>query len=107
ELDPNLQEAKDLLNRISYSIPEAVGRNDDGSFTLLGLTATPIPPTPWGGPATEAAPPSTPQAVAVTQTLSSLTSPPVETPGAQNPLCGSAFLLPALFGVAFVIKKRK
>ena len=107
ELDPNLQEAKDLLNRISYSIPEAVGRNDDGSFTLLGLTATPIPPTPWGEPATEAAPPSTPQTVAATQTLSSPTSLPVETPGAQNPLCGSAFLLPALFGVAFVIKKRK
>lgn len=47
ELDPDNERAKELLEEISRAIPEAVAANDDGSFTLLGLTATPVPPTPY------------------------------------------------------------
>lgn len=103
-LDPNNELAKNLLLDISYQIPQAVQRNEDESFTLLGLTATPIPPTPWGGFATETPPPSTP-APAATPTVNSATTE-VPEPTATNPLCGSAFLLPALLGMVMVTRRR-
>lgn len=107
-LDPNNQLAKDLLLEISYQIPQAV-QADGENFILLGLTATPAPPTPWGGFATETALPSTPAPVDSTQAESTHEVQPAatEAPAAQNPLCGSAFLLPALFGIISVMKKRK
>lgn len=107
-LDPNNELAKNMLLDISYEIPQAVQRGDDGSFILLGLTATPAPPTPWGGFPTET-PQPTPEPAATTQAKSTPTLQPAQTdePATTNPLCGSAFLLPALFGIVFVLKRRK
>ncbi|MFN8381188.1 MAG: hypothetical protein U0V02_04575 [Anaerolineales bacterium] len=100
-LDPNNQQAKDLLTEISYAMPDVV-RIEGDTFVFLGLTATPIPPTPFS--------------VVETPTIvPTVTSPPptyamgVNTPepvSAPNPLCGSAFLLPALFGGIIVFTKR-
>lgn len=106
-LDPNNQLAKDLLLEISYQVPQAVQQNEDESFTLLGLTATPIPPTPWGGYPTET-PQPTPTLVSVTQAESTPQAQPpaTEVPTAQNPLCGSAALLPALLGMVMVARRR-
>lgn len=103
KLDPNLQLAKDLLLQINYSLPDAVQQNDDGSFTLLGLTATPVPPTPWVATATPTLVPAAATPTA-TFTMGVNTPKPVSAP---TPLCGSAFLLPALFGMLLINKKRK
>lgn len=104
-LDPNNQQAKDLLQEIAWALPEAV-QVDGNNFVLLGLTATPIPPTPYLLP-TEL-PQPTPE-LAATQTQPTLTNQPAPTeiPTAPNPLCGSAFLLTALFGMVVVVKRRK
>jgi len=105
ELDPNLQQAKDLLLEISYSIPDAVQQNEDESFTLLGLTATPVPPTPWGGDAT---PTVIPAEATPTATFTTGVIPPnTPEPSASNPLCGGAFLLPALLGLMFFTKRQR
>ncbi len=108
-LDPNLQEAKDLLNFISYQVPGAVQRNDDETFTMLGLTATPLPPTPWSGFPTET-PLSTPVVVSTSQTLSTPTAGSVPSQPSSsskgNPLCGSAAIFPLLFGL-IALNKRK
>lgn len=101
-IDPNLQLAKDLLNEISYAVPDAVSIDGD-TFIYLGLTATPVPPTPW---AAEATPTFTPAVTIPTPTYSMGVNTP-EPVSAPNPLCGSAFLLPALFGVIFMHRKRK
>jgi hypothetical protein len=104
-LDPNNQQAKDLLLEMSYMAPEAVGREGD-DFVLLGLTATPIPPTRFP---TETPLPSTPTPVSAAQTESTPEAQPAptEVPTARNPLCGSAFLLPALLGMVFIAKRKK
>jgi hypothetical protein len=107
-LDPNNQLARDLLLEISYQIPEAV-QVDGNDFILLGLTATPIPPTPYGGYPTEmpsptSEPAATAQAIS-TPTVNSTTTE-VPEPFARNPLCGGAFLLPGLFGLVLVARKR-
>ncbi len=104
ELDPNNQQAKDLLTEISYAIPDAVLLElDEGSFTFLGLTATPIPPTPW---AVVAPPTFVPTEIVPSPTYSMgvNTPEPVSMPA---PLCGSGFLLPVLLSVVFVLKKNK
>jgi hypothetical protein len=105
DLDPNNQQAKDLLQEIAWSIPEAVQMDGD-SFILLGLTATPIPPTPWGGFPTET-PQPTPEPAPTQQAAAVPMESSPEEPTARNPLCGSAFLLPALLGMVFVVKRRK
>jgi len=103
-LDPNNQLAKDLLLEISYQVPQAV-QADGENFILLGLTATPLPPTPW---AAEATPTLSSAEPVPTSTLTMGVNPPnVPEPDATNPLCGSAFLLPALFGILLINKKRK
>ena len=101
-LDPDNQLAKDLLLEISYQVPQAV-QADGENFTLLGLTATPLPPTPWAAEAT----PTLESAEAVpTSTLTMGVLPPnTPEPTATDPLCGSAFLLPALFGLLFIRRK--
>ncbi|MCL4274632.1 MAG: hypothetical protein KJZ77_12240 [Anaerolineales bacterium] len=106
-LDPNNQLAKDMLLNISYQVPQAV-QADGENFILLGLTATPVPPTPWGGFPTET-PQPTPEPVAAVQTESPPQAQPAatEVPTAQNPLCGSAFILPALFGMVLVAKRKR
>lgn len=107
-IDPNTQQARDLLTEISYSVPEAV-QVDGDNFIYLGLTATPPPPTPWLV-ATETAFPTLTESAAPTATLESAQPvepvPPTEPPVA-NPICGSmALVLPALAGV-FWISRRK
>lgn len=103
KLDPNLQLAKDLLLEISYSIPDAVQQNEDGSFTLLGLTATPVPPTPWVATAT---PTLVSAAATPTATFTMGVIPPsTPEPTASNPLCGSMALLPVLFGMVLIVRR--
>lgn len=105
KLDPNLQLAKDLLLQINYAIPDAVQQNEDGSFTLLGLTATPVPPTPWVATAT---PTLIPAVATPTATFATGVIPPsTPEPTPPNPLCGSAFLLPALFGLMIFTKRKQ
>lgn len=104
KLKPDLQEAKDLLHFISYSVPGAVQQNEDGTYTMLGLTATPIPPTPWGGDVTPTAlPTSTVQpATASTEIASPTPSEPTKT----NPLCGSAAMILLAFGLVTGFKRK-
>ena len=106
EIDPNNQLAKDLLEEIYYSVPEALNIEGD-SYDYLALTATPIPPTPYGGFPTEtpqaATEPASTPSTSVTPTIDSATTE-VPTPQAANPLCGSAFILPLLFGL-LIFKK--
>jgi hypothetical protein len=49
QIDPNNQKAMDLLDTVSYSVPEYVGRTESGVVDLLVLTATPehVTYTPW------------------------------------------------------------
>lgn len=109
EIDPNNDLAKTLLDEIYYSVPEAVDIEGD-SYVFLALTATPIPPTPYGGLTTETPQttpePFSPSFVLATPTVNSATTeppPPIQT----NPLCGSAFLLPVLLGMIFINRKRQ
>jgi len=104
-LDPNNQQAKDLLSQISYAIPDAV-RIDGSGFVLLGLTATPLPPTPYESYPTES-PASTPTMEIAPTSQPAATPLQESTPEASNPVCGSAFILPALFGCAYVLKRKK
>ena len=108
-IDPNNQQARDLLTDISYSVDGAV-RVDGDSFIYLGLTATPLPPIPWLV-ATETAFPTL-TAVAPTNTPPPTTQidyfPPTETPTAANPICGStALVLPALAGVFWITRRKR
>lgn len=110
KIDPNLQEAKDLLNFISGQIPDAVRKNEDGSFTMLGLTATPIPPTPWPDMPTLTFIPTLPISTSTPELSGSSTSTavPAEEPAKStpSPLCGSAAIFPIIFGL-IVLNKRK
>lgn len=102
ELDPNNQQAKDLLTEISYAIPDAVSLDGD-NFVLLGLTATPLPPTPWAVVETPTFEPTV-MVLSPTYSMGVNTPEPISKPA---PLCGSAFLLPVLLGAVFVLKKNK
>ncbi|MEK6751952.1 MAG: hypothetical protein AABZ00_06780 [Chloroflexota bacterium] len=102
-LDPNNQQAKDLLAEISYAMPDAV-RMEGDTFVLLGLTATPIPPTPYLLPSET--PQATPERSTPTQPAAITPTDSSPQPIAKNPLCGSAFLLPALFGLVWISKRR-
>ncbi|KXK16075.1 MAG: hypothetical protein UZ14_CFX002000111 [Chloroflexi bacterium OLB14] len=104
KLKPDLQEAKELLDFISAMIPEAVQENEDGSFTMLGLTATPPPPTPWGGYLTPTALPTlTVQPVTVPTVTA---SPAPSEPTTSNPLCGSAAMILLAFGIVTSFKRK-
>jgi hypothetical protein len=108
ELDPNNKQAQELLLDISYAIPEAVRQDEDG-FVFLGLTATPLPPTPYPIPSALSPQGETPFPT-LTESPSSqqVVATPADSsqPTAKNPLCGGAFLLPIFFGVVFVLKKK-
>ena len=103
-LDPNNQQAREFLLGISNAIPEAV-QVDGDNFVLLGLTATPIPPTPYPDQVTET-PLPTPTLVPTQPATEVPTERPPERT-APNPLCGSLVLAPAIFGMAWVIKTTK
>jgi len=107
-LDPNNQQAKDLLQEISWAVPDAV-QGDGNNYALLGLTATPIPPTPYGGYPTDIptdTPQPTPEPSATARMELIPTPAPTKQPTAQNPLCGTASLLPAL-AIGIWISPRK
>lgn len=111
ELDPNNELAKEKLLEISYSIPGSVEISDSG-YVFLGLTATPIPPTPYvfitetpvASPTIEITATSTASDVAVPSVTP--TSVPTPQPTA-SPLCGGGILLlPLLFGSIWLSKQR-
>ena len=109
-IDPRNQQARDLLTEISYSVDGAV-QVDGDNFIFLGLTATPLPPTPWEHPTETAFPtptgfalPSTPAAHSVPSVESAA---PAETPAAK-PLCGSVSLIfPALAGAIWLARRKR
>jgi hypothetical protein len=101
KLDPNNQQAKDLLSQINLEIPEAVSI-DGENYVFLGLTATPNPPAPYPDPTEIAV--STPTQIPTTEITPTSEAP---SSSSQNPLCGSAFLVPGLLGLVFVLNKRK
>ncbi len=102
-LDPGNQQAKDLLTEISYAMPDAVSLEGD-TFVLLGLTATPILPTRYP---TETLQPALEPTTVPTQQAAIVPTDSQPQPTAKNPLCGSAFLLPVLFGAVLISKKRR
>ncbi len=110
ELDPGNQLARDLLDEISYSMPEAVVKTNSG-YDLLGLTVTPASSaslnqgtsTPGATePATATTVPATPTAAAATETPQ-----PTEAPasGSPLPLCGGAGIILPLGGA--VLRQRR
>lgn len=110
KIAPNTQQARDLLTEISYSVPDAV-QLDGNDFIYLGLTATPIPPTPWVYP-TETAFPTPTESTAPTSTFESVPSlepvPPTEAPAAANPICGStALVLPAMAALFWISRRKR
>lgn len=112
-IDPNNQRARDLLENISYYVSDAVQR-DGADFIYLGLTATPVPPTPYGGPASETpeSQPTEPPAPAATSTPTATrplevdeSAPANETPRNPGTVCGAAGLV--LPGLAIVLWRRR
>lgn len=100
-LDPDNSLAQDLLLEISLAVDGAVELNGD-NYVFLALTATPLPPTPYGDLPTE---------VNATATVAAVTTPTIRPatpePPARNPLCGagaSALLLPV---AALVLTRRR
>ncbi|HEY7617358.1 MAG TPA: hypothetical protein VH744_11180, partial [Terriglobales bacterium] len=112
ELDPNNQVANQLLDEISYSMPDAVVKSESG-YELLALTATIVPLTPYR---TET-PTSAPTAVAQPsiEALPTALPPATSSPGPTSaptrpnasPLCGSAALMLPALGIALLLSHRK
>jgi hypothetical protein len=109
ELDPKNQRARELLTDISYFIPDAA-RVDGDKFIYLGLTATPVPPTPYGGFPTETpefqptetpAPTATSAPEATRPPAADEPAPGNETPRNPRPVCGAAALVFPSLAVAF------
>ncbi len=101
ELDPNLQQAKDLLDEIYNNVPGAVYKDESGNYDFSGLTATPVPPTLWLVAVTDT---ETPTEVLPPATYTTGVIPPTTPePTASNPLCGSMALLSVLIGVAWMV----
>jgi len=98
EIDPKNERALELLNWVESAVPEAV-RERDGKTIYLGLTATPLPPTPWSAP-TEMQPTAAPIFSSPTPTALPAAAPaPTALPAAEgNFPCASAALLPLLLG---------
>jgi len=107
-LDPDNQKARDLLLEISYSVRGSV-QVDGDNFLYLGLTATPILPTPYVY-RTETSVPSptiiSPPTATIEPLLPVESTIPAETP-IKNPLCGStALILPVLVGVVWLSRRK-
>jgi hypothetical protein len=133
ELDPQNQQALDLLDEISYSVPEAVQRTAQGGHILLLLTATPTAPptatftpalTGTATPSSTPAPTNTPAATKtalptetafVEASSTSATPVPVSSPEPTNPPanpartgpCGSALMLPLSLLALWVFRKTR
>jgi hypothetical protein len=100
-LDPDNPQAIELLQWIESDVPGAMSI-DGTSYTFLALTATPLPPTPYGNPPTEAN---------ATATAALVTAPPTRTaapePSAENPVCGAGALSLLLPATALVLIRRR
>jgi hypothetical protein len=105
ELDPNNQPARELLDWIESNVPGSVEINGS-DYDFLGLTATPIPPTPWFEE-TET-PVSTPTINSPSPTSPPIVPSPVPTDQTGPlPACGgAAMVLPALFGILWLSKRK-
>lgn len=85
ELDPNNQQAKDILNEIYFFIQGALAENDNGyDYLMLTTTFTPIPtstlsPSPSASP-TSTTPATPTQIITPTETLSPTREVAKETP---------------------------
>ena len=110
-LDPNNQLARDLLDEVAYSMPEAVQKNGS-DYVLLALTPTPVPPTPYG-PATKSPAEETAAAVTETEPPAVVTveaatlPPPTPAPTKTSPVCGGAGLVLPLVGVGLWYSRRR
>ena len=100
-LDPRNGLAQDLLLEISLAVEGAVELNG-GDYVFLALTATPMPPTPYGNPPTEAN---------ATATAARATAPPTRPatpePYAENPVCGAGALSILMPAAALVLLRRR
>lgn len=107
-IEADTQQARNLLEEISYSVPEAVQMNGD-DFIFLGLTATPLPPTPWLPPTETVLPSPTiiPPWTATVESVEPAMSVPPEGTTDKNPLCGSSAILLPLVGGVFWAARRK
>jgi tetratricopeptide (TPR) repeat protein len=114
ELDPNNASAKELLAWVEGSIPGSV-KIAGPNYDWLGLTATPIRPTPWvymsetpvvtatvPGPAAPVSPAEPSPAAVASPTLVKIDEPQS---GPATPCGGAALILPVLFGLVFLIRK--
>lgn len=111
ELDPANTLARDLLDNISYAMPEAVVKKEEG-YDFLALTATPRPPTLVFSPvptATITASPVVTIPVDAATPVIIFTPIPTPTPAGRSlpPLCGGAGLILPLLGAAFWRRRRR
>lgn len=113
ELDPNNRLARDLLDEVSYSMPEAVVKTASG-YDLLALTVTPAPPASFEistqTPTATSLPTAT-ETATVSPTMPALTStlPPTPVPSTRQnaPICGGAGLILPLAGAAVWFSRRR
>ncbi len=108
ELDPQNEKIIEIVNQMTWvsGDDKFAVKNSDGSYSLLWLTATPVPATK--AVETEATPTSTRVAV-ISATVAPPPDPvddPVPTPKPSSPICGSTAALPLAL-VAFIFARRK
>ncbi len=115
QLNPDYQEAKDLANSISETLPWAISSSDKG-FEYLILTATPtyVPPTPTPKntvvPAISTLPgglPGKSPGPRATETVKPGSTPIPPVPVAKNPFCGSILVMPFLLGMLWLFARRR
>jgi hypothetical protein len=108
-LNPNNQLAKELLEEIRYSVPGSVEVNGL-DYDFLGLTATPIRPTPWFDATETPVPTETAVPASSTPTIPATVPSPIATiappPGAPPSCPGAALILPVLFGMVWLSKRK-
>ena len=109
ELAPQNEQVLEIANQMTWMAmdsSEFAIKNDDGTYTFLWLTATPVPTTK----AIEME--ATPTPTHVTLSKATIAPPsdtvdgPVPTPKPSSPICGSAAALPLAL-VAFIFARRK
>lgn len=105
-LDPGNTLAKDLLEWIRVDVPGALQLDGD-KYIFLGLTATPLPPTPYPEVPTQT-PEVLPTNTSAPQMPTSIpTQLPPSQPASRSPLCGGAALILVLPGAAALWRRRR
>jgi hypothetical protein len=100
-LDPDNGLAQDLLLEISLAVDGAVELAGD-DYVFLALTATPVPPTPYGDLPTETNATATREAITAPATSTSAPEP-----HAKNPVCGAGALSVLLPAAALMLIRRR